>query len=147
MLIRIFASQIPSHWEAIKYAAVKVDEVDAEYRPAYLNQLLHDLLCSKAHCFIRTDAEKTKIKAVIIVSVEINKIRMSKHLLLKLYYAFEKSSKFEWSENMVVAKEFALQEGCVGIAFTSRNPKIIELGVASGFVEVHKRYYIGIGGK
>jgi len=139
MIIKVLPNRIshkhPELWELIKFAATSADGIKPEENQAYLNELLHALLCERAQCFLKTNKEQTIVKAVIITRLSRNKITEEKFLLLQCYYSFEKSTEKDWAENMAYAMEFAKQEGCSFISFESNNSRIIKLAEFFGFRE------------
>jgi len=146
MLIKVIPQQIPQAWEIIKFAAVQADEIKAEHRQAYVNELLHALLSNKAQAWLRTDTDQKQVKSVVITRLLGDQTTGEKYLLLQSFYAFEAHDSVEWAENMRLAIEFANKEGCSFISFNSKNSRILELATMFGFKERFIRLDYSLGG-
>jgi len=144
MTIKLLASQIPQFWEAIKFAAIKADEVDEKHQQTYLNELLHALLSDKAQCFVQMD-DSRMLAGLMITRITVDKITGEKSILLQALYVWQKIDSRVWTEAFGIIKEFASKEGCVYLTFTSRNPAIWERTTALGFVEKTRVFTMNVG--
>ena len=132
--IKLLPAQVPVYWELLKYITVTVDEVDEKDLQPYLNELLHALLNNKAQCFLELN-EGRNVVSVCVTRITVNKVTGEKHLFLQSAYAFEIADAENRKQSFDFFKEFAKKEQCKYISFQSRNRKIWELGMASGFKE------------
>lgn len=144
MLIRLLSTQIPRFWEVIKFAATKADRVSQENLYPYLNSLLHDLLSSRAQCFIRLDESRILI-SVMITKVFVNKISNKKYLSIECLYSFKPIDNQEWVNTTDVLKKLAKSEECEYISFVSSNKRVWEIGEIGGFRELSREFIMNIG--
>jgi hypothetical protein len=133
-------------WEAIKYATINADEVDEGIRGAYLNDLLHSLLNSKAQCFVKLDNER-RLQALIITKFTMDKITGEKNLFIMPFFSWKRADLEDWMEDFLLIKKFAEQEECKYITFNSRNPRVWEIGKALGFTEGLRMFSLDLGGQ
>ncbi len=148
MLIKVLPNKVvePKLWEAIKYAVVQTDAVEKEHRHAYLNNLLHELLCGKAFCFVHIGEEDRRIKALLIAKVVINDVYETQTFRVGIAYAFSHSSPAEWDDIVKTIKKIATSNKCSKISFVTNNFKILEIGIRNGFVEKSREYVFDLGG-
>ena len=142
--IKLLPAQVVQYWELIKFVTVKVDEVDEKDLQPYLNELLHALLNGKAQCFVELN-ETRNVIAVCITRFVIDKITGKKGLFVQNAYAFEVADNETRKQFMDFLKEFAKKEQCMYLSFSSRNKKIWELGMMSGFKEKTRVFEFSLG--
>lgn len=140
MIHQLLSIKIPKHWELIKFATTKADEVDQQDLQPYLNELLHSLLSDKSQCFVRTD--KRDILTVLITKIVIDKITNEKYLHLQTMYSFKKVADEVWKTDFEFIKQFKESEKCAYILFQSRNRRIQEIGKYLGFREKHRTFIL-----
>ena len=139
MLIKILPDQVVQLWETIKYVAVKVDEIDEQDLPKYLNELLHALLNEKAQCFVRLN-DNREIVAIFITRFLMNTINGEKYFQIQCVYGFKSAQNEVWEKDWNVLKEFAKKENCSYIGFTSRNKRIWDIGKIMGMEEAYRTF-------
>ena len=137
MLIKILPDQVVQLWETIKYAAVKVDEIDEKDLPKYLNELLHALLNENAQCFVRIGDDR-EIIAIWITAFLMNNINGEKYFQIKCVYGFKSSPDEVWKRDCEVLVQFAKKENCSYIGFQSRNKRIWDIGKMIGMTEAYR---------
>lgn len=145
MITKLLASQIPTFWENIKFAAVQVDGVKKEDQRQYLNELLHALLNEKAQCWVRTDDQKS-LDALLITRILLDKITGRKYILFQCLYSFKVVASEVWDVEFEFVKQFALNEQCSYILFNSTNRKIWEIAECVGFKEKYRTFVFDLGG-
>lgn len=134
MLIQLLPVDIPRYWEPIKHAAVAVDEVDVKQRPAYLRDLLQNLMSSSAQAWLRVD-ESREIASVCITRILHNSQFDEKYLYVQVTYSWKRVPESVWGDDIETLKEFGKKEGCKYIGCMSRNPRIWEIVQRDGFKE------------
>jgi len=139
MIIKILASQVPTFWEAVKFAAIQADEVDEKNRQAYLNDLLHALLSDKAQCFVELD-DSRMLSALIVTRMSADKVTEQKYMNVQTLYAWKVMKNETWQAGMDVIEQFAKKEGCKYISFMSRNPAVWRRVAIMGFTERTRIY-------
>jgi hypothetical protein len=139
MFIKLLASQIPTVWEQIKFAATKVDNVSERDAPLYLNRLLTMLLCDKAQCFVRLDEERQLI-ALGITLITKDEITGRKALLIKCLYSFQGVQIDEWNKSIDLVKTFARSNGCDKIITFSNSQRVFEIATEIGFIERYRSF-------
>ena len=139
MLIKILSNQVSQLWEAIKFSATKVDEVDEEDLPQYLNELLHALLNDKAQCWVKLD-KKRSLVWLGITRILSDKVTEKKYLFLQCLYAFQEMSLEAWKKDWTTIEQFARNEECLYISYPSRNPRIWEMSKMVGFSEAYRTF-------
>jgi hypothetical protein len=139
MFIRLLASQIPDVWEQIKFVATKVDNVNSNDAPLYLNRLLSMLLSDKAQCFVRLD-ENRQLIALVITLITIDEITGVKALLIKCLYSFQGVQIDEWAKDLDVIKVFARSNGCLKITTFSNSQRVFEIAQEIGFIERYRSF-------
>lgn len=145
MITKLLASQIPAFWENIKFAAVRADEVKGEDQQQYLIELLHSLLNEKAQCWVRVDNQKNLI-ALLITRILLDKITAEKYILFQCLYSFEIVASEVWDVEFEFVKQFALNEQCSYVLFSSSNEKIWGIAERVGFKEKHRTFVFNLGG-
>jgi len=129
MAILLTPDQIPQLWKAIKFAAVNADHVEEEYRERYLNQLLYQLLASKAQCFVRLSPER-KLQAIAVTKITVDEVRDEKSLFIMTAYSFEKVDPRFWIDDIETLRKFAKKNECKTVtawATTDKSETLAEL--------------------
>lgn len=139
MFIRITALQIPSFWDAIKFAAVNAERISESDRQRYLNNLLVDLLNDKAQCFIRFSDQK-ELLAVVITKLKGDELAGEMSLLIQCLYSFKGVAPEEWASDLEIVKEFAKTKKCSSIVTYSGVPRVFEILNGLGFREQFRRF-------
>jgi hypothetical protein len=134
MILKILASQVPTFWEAIKFAALSADEVEEKNRQAYLNEILHSLLSDKAQCFVFLDDDRVLI-GLMVTRVQVDKITDEKALLLQALYVWKRPDTQVWIDGFNYVKQFALSQECKSFSFSSRNPALWARAAEFGAIE------------
>jgi len=134
MIIRLLSNQIPEHWETIKFVIEKVNTVEDDILPRYLNNLLHALLNDTAQCFIRLDDDR-RIIALLVTKIYIDKETEEKVFFFHSVYSFRKRDDDVWLREAEFLKNFAIKENCNCIKLFSNNESIWRLVKLMGFKE------------
>jgi len=140
MIIKLLSTQIPEHWELIKFTIVSVDDVEKKHLQPYLNEILNDLLSDKAQCFFRIDQEQRKVLTVFIVQTEGNKVTGERIFLFRNLYAFDLAQNSDWERYRDFFIQFAKKQGCTSMMFRANLRRAWELGEMLGFEEDHRAY-------
>lgn len=143
MHIRLLPTQIPSFWEAIKYATVQAGEVNEKDRQACLNELLHALLNEKAQCFVRLNDER-RLLAILITRLQIDKVTGDKNLFAQAMYSWKHASEELWQDVMKFVGDFAIHEQCKYITFESNNERLWKLAKFFGFRESLRKFVLSL---
>lgn len=144
MVIRLLPNQIPTFWEAIKFAALKSEAIPEENREAYLNDLLHSLLNGKSICAVRLTNEK-QLWSMMILKFIVNKVTNERSLFITAVYNWGKRAELsQMLEEFSLLKEFAKREGCKYVSFESKNTRVWEVAEAVGFKESFKHYRMNL---
>ncbi len=98
MQIQIPSTQIPQHWELIKFAAQQAhaDIINPSQITAYCRNLLIDLLSDKLCCVLKIDPDSRAITAVLIYEVIINKLDGAKSVHGHTIYSFSMTDTYDW---------------------------------------------------
>lgn len=139
MFIRITALQIPSFWDAIKFASVNAERISEGDRQRYLNNLLIDLLNDKAQCFIRFSDQK-ELLAVVITKLKGDELTGEMSLLIQCLYSFKGVAPDEWANDLEIVKEFAKTKKCSSIITYSGVPRVFDILNGLGFREQFRRF-------
>ena len=145
MIVKLIAVQIPALWENIKFCITQADEVPKTVLAAYLNNALQSLLSDKSQCFIRLDDRRTLI-ALMITSVEIDKITQKSHLHIKCLYSFKKIPDEDWQREYSFIRNFAKKMSCTSVLFETQNESVMRLGALVGFREKRRSFELSLGG-
>lgn len=137
MLIRLIPAQIPTMWDAIKFASAKATILQESELPKYLNKLLHDLLSSKAQCFAKLDGDR-RLTGIIITKLLVDNLTDEKILEVENLYSFEPVSKEQWMEGLGIIGRFAVASGCVRIVTFATTDKVYDILKMMGFRERYK---------
>ena len=137
MIIKLLSLQVPQYWEVIKSTATKVEEINGEDLPSYLNWLLQLLLSDKAQCWVRLDEDRTII-ALLITQITIDKRTTKKSLHLQCIYSFRHVPFDSWQKDFDLLIQFGKQEGCDNITAASKHEKIWEIMSYLGCKELHR---------
>lgn len=131
--------QIPSAWNAIKYAAAtaNMNKISNEELPVYLNKLLASLLNETSQCFLRLDEEK-QLSAIALTRVNQDATSGERSLFIICLYSFKMVEEGQWKSDMEELKEFAKQSNCKRITFYSNNQRIYDLAESLGFTEYYR---------
>lgn len=133
MFIQLLPRDIPRYWELIKVAATAADEVEKSAIPAYLRNLLMELLCEKAQCWVRVDDKE--IALIYITRVLYNPQRDEKYLHIQVAYSWKRLPEELWNRDLQTLVRFAKREDCKYVGCMSRNPRIWEVVNNAGFSE------------
>lgn len=137
MIIRLSTENIVEHWEAIKYAAVKVSVTNEKHTSKYCTQLLKNLLIGKAQAWFCM--EERRLKTVIITRMQTD-IAGLPHLLVDVAYGYKpsaESDKEEFIEKMLL---FARNIGCLSVIALSSNPMAINAMKKMGMKKAFEAY-------
>jgi hypothetical protein len=143
MFVRLLPNQIPSFWEAIKYAAVKADAIRDKDIPRYLNQLLYALLSDKAQCFIRLSDDR-KLQVVVITRLIADQVTGDKSLFINCIYGFQSSDIDTWRDNFSTVVSYAKQRECKMIIAWSANERVWEICDNLGFEERLRSFIVDL---
>ena len=143
MFLRILASQIPDHWELIKYCLVEVYGIDAHDRQKEAIAMLHALLSSKAQCFVRLN-DNREITLLLVTRLTTNRLTGEIAFWIDCAYSFQKSDIDTWRRDWEILRRFALDAGCSWGYFQSSNKRVWELAKIAGCHEKHRTYAIKI---
>ena len=137
MLVRLTPNQIPSMWEAIKYAAVKSGRLNKDEMPRYLNKLLNDLLSGNAQCFVKLN-EKRILSGIILSKLIEDNLTNDKSLLIENLYSFEPVTQESWLEGLDIIGKFAVANECITITTYADSEKVYEILKMMGFRERYR---------
>lgn len=140
-VVRLLAQQIPLFWDAIKYAVVQADEVEEADLQPYLVDMLHNLLCDKAQCFVAVD-DKRVLQGLIVTRIVKSTVTEEKGLFAQALYIWTLLDGPEWQSAMEVVTQYAKKEGCRTISFNSRNPIVWRKTERMGFREKTRTYEV-----
>ena len=133
MLIKLLPSQVPMLWDAIKYAAAKSHNIPEDSRSTYLTQLLHDLLSSKAVCFIRLNQNR-ELLMIHTARIMSDTVTGRRSLNLGIVYSFQRVSMDQWKDDLEVMKEFARKNNCSRLVGSFiYNKRLMEIASELGF--------------
>jgi len=138
MLVQIHTKQIPAFWEAIKYAAIRSDDIKEEYWEYYSLELLQDLLAGKKTCFVAQ--EGNQILFIIIIEFQINKMTGMKFLNFNNLYSFQTQADESWKEVFTDLYKIAVSAECKAIIGDSDNDRIGEINLSVGALCTSKKY-------
>jgi len=145
MIIRLQPMQIPTYWEAIKYAAVNADKVEDEYVAKYTNRLLYHLLNGKAQCFIGFSNERI-LQRILITRIITDEVRDEKSLFINCLYSFEIVSPKVWQAEFEAVKKFARSLGCTSITSWTINERAAEISRRLGMKDRFKSFIYDLRG-
>jgi hypothetical protein len=134
-------NQIPTVWEAIKWAAKNADGVEEKDQEKYFTMLLHDLLSSKAQCFIHLDSDR-RLNRIAITRVTVDNITGDKSLFVNCLYSFKRDPDEVWIDDMAKIKNYARDLGCKKILAWSIHERASEICRLVGFEERLKMFMI-----
>lgn len=143
MVIRLTPTQVPQHWDVIKYAAVHAERIREKDRPMYLTRLLHALLSGTAQCFFRINEDR-ELLAVEITRIMVDEITGEKSLFLNCLFSFKAVSEEQWKSDMEVIKDFAKVEDCKKITTYSTHPRVFEIVDSLGFEERYRCFVMEV---
>ena len=145
MAIMLTPDQIPTFWEAIKFAVVKAEQVKEPQIERYLNRLLYLLLSSKAQCFVRLSAER-KLQMLGITSVETDRMRDENTLFAYSLYSFERVPHEVWIKDLEDLKAWAKSCKCTTVTAWTNNEKALKLFNALGWTKRFDTFVLELGG-
>lgn len=145
-MIKLISTQIPTFWEVIKYAAVRVSRVSQENLKPYLNELLLALLNDKAQCFIKLDDERM-LNWLLISRIVVNKTTGEKYLYGQCIYSFKAQDVSAWEKMSSFLEKFARSESCSYISIDSSNDRVIQIAESVGYKEQYKNLTLRLGGE
>ena len=134
MLVKLLPSQVPTMWEAIKFASAKASILKESELPKYFNKLLHDLLSGKAQVFAKLTDER-RLTGIIITKLLVDNLTDERVLEVENLYSFEPVSKESWMEGLHIIGKFAVSTGCVKITTYTTSEKVYEILKMMGFRE------------
>lgn len=143
MAIKLTSDQIPTFWEAIKFASVNADSIDKQYVGRYLNRLLYQLLSGKAQCFVRLD-EHRQLQALAIAKINEDEITDEKSLFIACLYSFEKVDVRFWQDDIRLLKKYAEKKGCTTITCWTISDKVAQLCESIGMQYRMKSFSMNI---
>lgn len=145
MIIQLLPQDIPRYWDAIKFACKKVDEIDEEHMPAYMNELLVALLNSQAQCFVRISDDRKELQALVVTKILHNAQWDEKYLYVQALYSWEIVEENIWQRDIDFIKAFAKREGCRYVGAMSRNKRAQDIMQMIGFSEYTRIYALRLG--
>ena len=146
MIIRVMPNKIPKIWDTIKFAIKQVSNIqDNIVQGVINNKILHSLLSSKSQCFLFVN-DFDKIQVIAVTKMMVNDGDKYKTLHIQGFFGYEKSTFENLYSLLDFIKQFAKKEECIGIAFSTSNPKIIKLAQPFNAKEVSRNYKIEIRG-
>lgn len=144
MIIRVLPEQIPRFWEVIKFAMSKANNLENNELVVYLNVILHELLNSKAQCWIRFNDDRF-FMAICITGINVDKQTGEKKLILHCMYSFKAIDNDALKEELLFIKSYAENQKCSCICATSSNKRVWDLALLFGFTEKSRNFYLKIG--
>jgi len=144
-IYRVLPVQIIQFWDAIKYACIQADELKAEQYLKYFNELLQALLSDTAQCFIVLNNDRV-LHAIAVTRITINKVQLQKELDIQCLYSMSAMSDSELRKYFKFIANFATQEECKVITFSSRNSRIWQVANTVGCTERHRTFIFELGG-
>lgn len=141
--LMINPDQVPLLWNSIKYAAVNAQFVEEEFRERFLNNLLYQLLSSKAQCFVRIDEDR-KVQAIALTKVQFDETRDERSLFVTCLYSFVKVDDDTWKNDIEILKKYAKKLGCKFITAWATSDKISDLISMMGMRERFKSFVMEV---
>ncbi|MHA1481893.1 MAG: hypothetical protein ACTSQA_00460 [Candidatus Heimdallarchaeaceae archaeon] len=139
-IYRVLPTQIPVFWDAIKFACIKADEIEADTMFSYFTELLKALLSDKAQCFIALDKNKI-LHTIAITRIVCNAVFKTQEFNIQCMYSVspvkDRMLQKYFDFLVTVAKDLK----CDSITFYSKNNRIWEIAKTVGSVERY-RYFI-----
>jgi len=143
MIIQVTPREIPRFWGAIKFAAVKVEEVEEGKIAPFAVELLHALLNEKAQCFIRLSDDRL-LNAITITRIRYNPQTDEKYLYVQCLYSWQIVDDGVWKRDMAFIKRFARSVGCVYIGALTKNYRAQDIMTNLGFEEEYRVYALKV---
>lgn len=137
------ASDIPILSKAIKYVEKKVNGIEKDYGPYFIN-LFTELLTNEATCFVRL-GDKRQLLMLLITKIMADKVSGEKLLYIQSMYSWKNVNMAQWENDRDFLVALAKQEECKCLVFESSNPRIWEITEAVGFNEKHRTHVYNIG--
>ena len=134
MFVKLLPNQVVTYWKAIKFAAVKAEQVADGNKQLFLNRLLQDLLSSKAQCFVRLDDDR-QIKSILITRIVLDGLTGERILFINTLYGFNYTPIEVWKEDYNDIEEFAKLNRCKKIVTWTSNSRICDIVTEIGFQE------------
>lgn len=125
MLVQILPIQIPNFWEVIKFAASKSDGVEEKYLTKYSNDLLHDLLAGKKHCYMVNREEK--ISFIAILEFRFDAVKEQKFIYFNNLYSFNPNNFLFWKKIIASLETIAKNNDCSYILGDVGNPQMWDI--------------------
>lgn len=132
MVLILTPEQVPKLWDHIKFAASNALRLSGEDSRAYFLKLLHELLSSKAQCFVRLNDER-RLRSLAITKLVRDDYKNETNLLVEVLYSFEASSASSWIQDLELAKEFARKNKCKAITASTTNERLFKMLPEIGF--------------
>jgi hypothetical protein len=142
MIIKLLPTQIEPYWEAIKFGAVKADQVPESLIQEYCNELLLDLLNSNLICLISIN-EKREIQRFLIVGFK-KTFAGTKIMVFKTLYGYVHGEEEDWIEDSSKVYEWAKAEGCKFIQTSTANSQVMTLAERLGFKRISVNYELAL---
>lgn len=143
-IYRLLPTQVVPFWDAIKYACAQADEIKKEDAGNYFNELLQALLSEKAQCFIVLDNEK-RLHSIAVTRIVTDKVQFQKELYIQCLYSMSAWDDESTRRYFYFVSQFAAQEGCKAVTFSSRNPRIWDIARITGCTERHRTFVYNLG--
>jgi len=125
MLIQILPIQIPKVWEVIKFAAVKSDNVKDKQVEVYANNLLHDLLAGKKHCYVVK--KENQITFVALLEFRVDSTMDKKFIYFSNLYSFSPNNFLFWQSIIESLEIIAKNNDCSFLTGDVGNPQMWEI--------------------
>lgn len=138
-IYKLLPQQIVPFWEAIKFTCAKADEVRTEEFEPYMNSLLHDLLSSKAQCFVRMDEDR-RLVALCVTRIAVGRYSTAKLLDIITFYSWKAQPVEVVNRDLEFIRQFAEAEKCTAITFSSSNSRVWDITKDFGFTEVTRTF-------
>lgn len=139
MVLKVLPQQVPTFWEAIKFAVSHAEDIADNYKQEYFNELLGALLSDKAQCFGRF-SDSGELYAMIITRVLFNKQTSEKYLYVQAMYSWKPQPTEVWLKDIDLMRKFAEKAECSYIGCTATNARAAELLESMGFKEQTRVY-------
>jgi hypothetical protein len=142
MHIQLLASQIPQHWETIKFSAYQAhaEDIGQEKLQPYCRELLINLLSGKLKCTLKLNAVSRDIEVIIIYEVRLNKFDNVRSIHGHTIYAFTELSPEQWTLFFLPLIEVFKRDGCDHIDLELKRASLINMFKELGFKAYSQNY-------
>jgi hypothetical protein len=141
MLLRLIPTEITKYWQIIEAAtkeSMTKELIDTQEKS---NNILRALLIGKLTCWFWK--EETKIKGVMITSLQKDDILLRNNLLIYSVYTKISQAK-DWIEGFEAILKYARGNSCCKVIFYTKNEKFIRIAKHLGMTETYKMCEIDI---